>query len=214
MRVDAGNMAADAAPSSVDAGTSMEMMVDAGPTTSAGLTYEFFSQPGIPGVVGGPLEITVDSVAIYLENVRAIGDSASGTGDTQLPSWTLDWGAGSREEIRFDRAPPGRYSLLRSEIKSYEIRGSVTRDDDPEPFIIRENNTLLDVSVDLGGVMLEVGMAGRVDVGVGLDELLLSVPWSQIESVDDDGAEILIDSSSPLIGNIRNKMTQMFVLLP
>ncbi len=207
-------MAADAAPSSVDAGTSMEMMVDAGPTTSAGLTYEFFSQPGIPGVVGGPLEITVDSVAIYLENVRAIGDSASGTGDTQLPSWTLDWGAGSREEIRFDRAPPGRYSLLRSEIKSYEIRGSVTRDDDPEPFIIRENNTLLDVSVDLGGVMLEVGMAGRVDVGVGLDELLLSVPWSQIESVDDDGAEILIDSSSPLIGNIRNKMTQMFVLLP
>lgn len=81
-------------------------------TPSGGLTLAFVADPPLPWQSG---DIMVTDLKISLTDIRAIGDSASGEGDTLRAFHVLEWeddGTIAADDIAFPRAPPGIYSHL------------------------------------------------------------------------------------------------------
>jgi hypothetical protein len=65
---------------------------------TAGLGVTFWSDPGLPGDVGGDFSPHIlREATLELEDVRATGDSATGPGTTK-PNLVLHWGGGGGED--------------------------------------------------------------------------------------------------------------------
>lgn len=185
---------------------------DAGPTS--GLTFDFRSDPKLPphgnGEAGGPWEAVLDTAEIILRDVRAIGDAAPG-GETRADVFTLTWVADDKELLVFGDAPPGIYSLLRAQIVSWDITGTVDPEgEDDVPFHISDvPSTSVSVSVGID-VTLMAGADQTVRIDVELEDIIEDINWD--EAPEDDDGTLIVTSQHPAIDDIRESLSNAFDL--
>lgn len=187
---------------------------------AAGLVLEFRGIPALSASLGGEFSPVLEEVRIDLENVRAVGDAAPGDSRTSRDELRLEWrGEGDDDGgeeadnqpvvVTFDQAPPGLYSNVFAEVKSYRLRGEVepVEDTEREFEIADEPSTELAISIPLGGVDLEAGESRRVVIEVSCSAAVLDVPWDQ---VGEEEGELVVDAESPEIGGVRAAMQAAF----
>jgi hypothetical protein len=187
---------------------------------SSGLVLELRGVPALNAELDGSFSPVLKEVRIDLENVRAVGDAAPGDERTSRDELRLEWkGEGDDDGgeeadnepviVTFDQAPPGLYSNVFAEVKSYRLRGEVEPAEDTERDfeISDEPSTELGISIPLGGVVLEVGETRRVVIDVSCVDAVLDVPWDQVE--EEDG-KLVVDSESQYIDAVHDAMQAAF----
>ncbi len=186
---------------------------------SSGLVLELRGVPALSAELGGTFNPVLKEVRIDLENFRAVGDAAPGDERTSRDELQLAW-KGSDDDggeepdnepviVTFDQAPPGLYSNVFAEVKSFRLRGEVepVEETEREFEITDEPSTELAISIPLGGVVLEAGESRRVVIEVSCGAAVLGVPWDQV--VEQDG-KLVVDSGSPYIGAVHDAMRAAF----
>ncbi len=187
---------------------------------SAGLVLELRGVPALSASLGGDFNPVLEEVRIDLENLRAVGDAAPGDSRTSRDELRLEWWGASDDDggdpahnepvvVTFDQAPPGLYSNVFAEVKSYRLRGEVELADDIEREfeITDEPSTELAISIPLGGVTLEAGETRRVVIEVSCAAAVLAVPWDQ---VGEEEGNLVVDAQSPYIGAVHDAMLDAF----
>jgi hypothetical protein len=187
---------------------------------SAGLVLELRGVPALSAELDGDFSPVLKEVRIDLENVRAVGDAAPGDERTTRDELQLEWKGETDDDggeeadnepvvITFDQAPPGLYSNVFAEVKSYRLRGEVepVEETEREFEITDEPSTELAISIPLGGVTLEAGETRRVVIEVSCADAVLDVPWDQ---VPEDEGKLLVDSESAFIGAVHDAMQAAF----
>lgn len=188
---------------------------------SAGLVLELRGIPALSAELEGDFEAVLEEVRIDLENIRAVGDAAPGDERTSRDELRLEWkgesdGDGGDEAdnepvvVTFDQAPPGLYSNVFAEVKSYRLRGELELAEDTErDFEIDDQpSTPLAISIPLGGVTLEVGETRRVIIEVSCADAVLDVPWDQVE--EEEEGSLVVDAESEFIGAVHDAMQAAF----
>jgi len=186
---------------------------------SSGLVLELRGVPALSAELGGDFSPVLKEVRIDLENVRAVGDAAPGDERTSRDELRLEWKGESDDDggeeadnapvvVTFDQAPPGLYSNVFAEVKSYRLRGEVEPAEDTErDFEIDDQPSSLAISIPLGGVTLEVGETRRVIIEVSCADAVLDVPWDQV--AEEEGS-LVVDSESAFIGAVHDAMQAAF----
>lgn len=187
---------------------------------SAGLVLELRGVPALNAELGGDFSPVLKEVRIVLENVRAVGDAAPGDERTSRDELQLEWkGEGDDDGgeepdnepviVTFDQAPPGLYSNVFAEVKSFRLRGEVepVAETERDFEITDEPSTELAISIPLGGVVLEAGESRRVVIDVSCGAAVLDVPWDQV--VEQDG-KLVVGAGSPYIGAVHDAMRAAF----
>lgn len=191
---------------------------DASPLT-AGLRLTFASDPALPGALGGdPFAANVDEMRVDLEDLRAVGDSATGENTTRA-HLSLRWGEDDEEEdelrsgpeeegdieVLFPTASPGYYSLVKADITSYRVKGTVELGGGRSEFEIEDNPpTPLSITMSLDDLLLESDTIRTVAIRCSLHEVVGDVPWDSL----DGGLEIHADDAA--IAGVRVAMEGSF----
>lgn len=191
---------------------------DDGSVGAAGLVLEFQTVPALTAVLGGDFPAELEEVRIDLENVRAVGDAAPGDSSTTRDQLRLDWRGeddGDPAEngpviVSFSQAPPGLYSHVLAQVKSYRLRGSVELEEggDDRDFDIEDSPASLSISIPLGGVMLEGGETRELAIEVSVVDAVVETRWDEI--TPDAEGNLRITSSSPQISAIREQIAAAF----
>lgn len=176
-----------------------------------GLVFVFDSEPGPDSQVGGGFSATLDEVELDLRDLRAIGDSAPGDERTSASAFDIEWEKDEPRTLRFSQAPPGFYSQLLAEVRSYEIKGTVEVEGEEQEFVIREEGVDIALTIALGNATLEPSMQLEIPVVVDVSAAVLAIDWSTVPAVPhDDEYELRVDSSWSDIGSIRGLIGGMF----
>ena len=187
------------------------------PPGSAGLVLEFRGVPALSARLGGDFDPELEEVRIDLEDVRAVGDAAPGDERTSREQLRLEWwGAGDDDGgddpnnqpvvVTFDQAPPGLYSNVFAELKSYRMQGEVEIEESERDFEI-EDSPALAISIALGGVTLEAGETRRVAIDVSCAVAVRDVPWDQVQ---EEEGNLVVGSGDPEIDAIQAAMQDAF----
>jgi hypothetical protein len=186
---------------------------DAAP--AGGLTFDFRSKPKLPphgdGEAGGPWDAEIDAAMIVLRDVRAIGDAAPGSGETTADMLTLTWLADDKELLVFSDAPPGIYSLLRAQIVSWDVTGTVdVEGEDEVAFHITDTPSMsLSVTVPMN-VTLAANDDETVRIDIELEDVIRDIDWDDAPEDDDD--TLLINASYSEIDDVRDNLSEAFEL--
>jgi hypothetical protein len=195
-----------------------DVMPDAGASSDAdvepegsGLSFQFGSDPELPGGISGENNPYVEDARFTLVQVRAIGDAATGDELTSAASFELSWGESSEEELSFPQAPPGIYSQFLAEIDSYEIQGTVEVGGVDKPFrIARESGAAIPIALSLESLVLDPGLYREVEIDVGLSEVIVAIDWEQVP--EDELGWLHVGADSVYDATVHERLAQSFDL--
>lgn len=181
---------------------------DGGP---GALSFELATSPAVPGTVGA---VDITELRVWLRDIRAIGDSATGDSRTFKAELELDWRDGrGATTLSFPSAPPGVYARLDARLgqiggdeKAWELRGRVHRSDGTFGLEI-EAEAITAVSVPLDGLTL--GTTPRVAVVELSLDFLAAVDW---QSLPVDGDKIQLDADDVRVAAMTAALAQSFEL--
>jgi hypothetical protein len=190
--------------SDAGSGDGGELPHDGDAGDDGGLQLRFMAQPRPPARLGGVYEIVLDSARLRLEDLRLIGDASTGQVGTEI---ALDWPiAGEEPIVHFDDAPPGIYSNVLATITNFDLRGTLTLDDDTVDFRIADDTRPITVTIPLQDVEVGGPTIRTIDLAVLLDSVVLGIDWAE---ADESSDEIRIDDESPEIAQVRSALTRM-----
>jgi hypothetical protein len=159
--------------------------------------------------------LTVETLVVNMRDVRALGDAAPGDERTTQDAFQLllATDGGDLDEIRFDEAPPGRYSAFEFVVDSpideeaaWQMDGTVELPDGPEEFLV-EDIVSRPISLPLTGVEVAPGTTVRVTVQVDVVSIVEGVDWESAP-VEDDAR--IVDEDYAGIGAVRNQFALAF----
>jgi len=161
-----------------------------------GLVFQF-SAPEVDQQLG---DVRIDRLRLRLTNLRANGDAGPSL-DTYRDEEDLDLKDPSVREVRFDRAPPGRYSAFEFGLERYsdseaawELEGRVDVDNDTRDFRVEDEETsTVSLPLDLD---LAPGETVEVSLTVDLDLLATTIDW---DLAPIDNGDVVIDGDSPFL---------------
>ena len=185
-------------------GGDVDASVDSG--NGDGLVFDLRASPELPAELGGDHAIELETVRLVLEDVRAIGDAATGDDRTSRSTFDLAWGEEADNRLIYPDAPPGIYARLLATVASYEMRGWVTLETGRVAFVVSDAAADLDLAIELGQPMLLPGSSLEIEVEVAVGEPLFEVGWSELAGAD----SILIDETSSVIGAVREHLAEAF----
>jgi len=164
---------------------------------SGGLELQWHSV-GVDGPVG---EVTVETLGLWLSDLRIVGDAAPGDDRTYLSYAELQLDGGDEPEQHFPDAPPGRYSSLDFALRgpvdgedAWRLRGTVLIGGAPYTLDVHdETTTAFSLPLDL---MLAAGESRIIHVEVDVAAVISGVDWSAMPrdgdrvEIDDEDAEL------------------------
>lgn len=186
---------------------------DGGDLPDHGLVVSWTTRPEpIPGEVESGL--TLDAATLHLRNVRAIGDAGVGDPRTLAPLVDLVWASGVMPpELAFPDAPTGLYARMSFELDrgggtyAYELQGTIEIAGTPEPYIVRDRDTLA-VSFDYEApITLPPGAGARIPVRLELRDVLRDLDF---ESAPVIGGRRVIETGDPQLATVRTELAAAF----
>lgn len=177
---------------------------------SAGLTFEFRTDPNLPADVGG--DVRVESLRIELVNVQAIGDSAPGDERTTRAELQLEWDEEDEPApLVFPDAPPGLYSQFKARAggdgwSTYRVEGDLWLDGTEYDFRVEDREPVM-VIVPLQGVDLRPGDTRVVTIGIRSD-FITSIDWDLV-TPDLEGV-LRINPGDPQLPTVRAAFSLAF----
>jgi hypothetical protein len=175
----------------------------------SGLVFRFVA-PDLGQTVD---DLTVSQIHLSVRDVRALGDAAPGDDRTTLDRDQID--LPGTEEVRFDQAPPGRYSSFELEIdraqdgeSSWSMTGSVHFNGDDWGFAIDDEESR-PISLPLVDVNLRAGEIATFTVQIDVSGICSGVDWESLPQED----PLEIDHESPQIAGIRTNLTAAFSIV-
>jgi hypothetical protein len=182
---------------------------DATDPQEGGLVFRFVA----PDIGQTTSDLTVSQLRLSLRDVRALGDAAPGDERTTLDRRELELHDQEMPEIRFDQAPPGRYSSFEFEIdraldgeSSWSMEGVVHFDDADWSFSVEDEESRA-ISLPLQDVTLAAGETATITVEIDVIAICSDVDWP---SLPREGSEIQIDDDSSAIAGMRANLVTSF----
>ncbi len=173
---------------------------------TSGLRLRWSTSPRIPGDFSDDgISGTLARADFDLRNIRVAGD----VGTLQAAALDLRF-RGDPEvfEMGFGQAQPGIYGTFATEVAHLDIRGTLQTEKGPLDYrIVDDPPQGLDVTAALGGVVLGAGQLVTIDIEIDVGELIPEIDW---ELVEEEDGELRIDSSSPLVGEVREGLAEAF----
>lgn len=185
-----GEVTPDAGGDDGDAGAGM-----------GGLVFRF-QAPGINNEVD---DVRVTRLRLRTTNLRAIGDAGSGL-DTYLEDKDIELEDGNAVTIRFDHAPPGRYSAFEFSLErptdndaAWEVEARADVDGENVRVKIGDEQTST-ISLPLDELDLAAGQTVQVDVAIDIadfeEAIAATIDWSDFPSgdisIDDDDEPLIV----------------------
>jgi|GEM_PF-2744986 len=176
------------------------------PGDETSLWLEIRTAQPVPGSVESPQRtLTLDSVRLVLEDVRAVGDAAPGDERTTLDRVDIEWGDDDAPEpLAFGDPPVGVYSRIVARVRSVEIEGELETEgagggddsgeddgNDELEFVLEVEPASLSLDVALGSLDVAPGVATTIELTFDAGQLVDAADWSLAEPVE--GGDVFID---------------------
>jgi hypothetical protein len=157
-------------------------------------------------------DLTVSGIHLSVRDVRALGDAAPGDDRTTLDRGTIELPGDGAAEIRFDDAPPGRYSSFELEIdrsqdgeSSWRMDGTVRVDGEDQDFVI-DDEAAAPISLPLANLNLGAAEVATITIEIDVIGLASVVDWESLPPED----VLTVDDDSPELAAVHARLTSAF----
>ncbi len=172
-----------------------------------GIVLRFQSSFTVPGSFDDEYQPVLENLAIEVENLRVIGDSAPGDDRTSVDSYVFSFSE-SPEVIVFPEAPAGNYSRVRGTVSRFFASGLCTHESVSLQWTIEDQPLSgVEMDVELDGVNLDPGGVAIVLVDVDLANPFEKIEW---EDVMEQNGVLQIDESYEHLEDLRESIEEVF----
>jgi hypothetical protein len=179
-----------------------------GGTEPGGLHLRLRATPSLPASLGGDHDVTVDQLALVLDDLRLVGDAAPGDARTRIERAELEWPGDDVRTFRFPEAPPGVYAYVLATIDRFRFAGEVTlegeeREGEDHEYELEDEQASLALSIALPDLVLEPGGERTIDLIVDVAAVVGPIDWSAAPTEED---EIELEDDHPIMDGVRDRL--------